>query len=193
MTPNRVPDLDDARLVRRFVQHRDEAAFRALYRAHTPAILAVVWRYLDGDRTDAEDVVQEAWVRAAENLKNFRWDSALRTWLVGIAINCARNRARARRTASTRETDLADVIEMPSPSPTANVAAIDMQRAVASLPEGYRDVLVLHDVFGYTHDEIGRMLGVESGTSKSQLHRARHSVRRWLAEKGRVGHERRSE
>ncbi|HXV14267.1 MAG TPA: RNA polymerase sigma factor [Candidatus Krumholzibacteria bacterium] len=192
MKPNSAHDLDDARLVKRYVGSGDEGAFRALYRAHTPAMLAVVWRYLDGDRTDAEDVVQEAWIRASEKLATFRWESALRTWLVGIAINCARNRART-RAANSREAYLADVVELPAAPPAIDVAAYDVQRAVAHLPEGYREVLLLHDVFGYTHDEIARMLGVESGTSKSQLSRARSSVRRWLTEKGRIGHERRSE
>lgn len=190
MTPDRVHDLGDARLVKRFVGSRDERAFRALYRAHTPAMLAVVWRYLDGDRADAEDVVQEAWIRVAEKLPSFRWESTLRTWLVGIAINCARNRKRATK---SRDFDLAEVVDLPSPAPASHVTNLDVERAVARLPEGYRDVLLLHDVFGYTHDEIARMLGVESGTSKSQLHRARSSVRRWLHEKGRIGHERRSE
>jgi RNA polymerase sigma-70 factor (ECF subfamily) len=190
MEPNSVPDLDDARLVKRFVVGGDEGAFRALYRAHTPAMLAVVWRYLDGDRTDAEDVVQEAWIRASEKLASFRWESALRTWLVGIAINCARNRKRATK---SRDVDLAEVVDLPSPPGVSDVTNLDVERAVARLPEGYREVLILHDVFGYTHDEIARMLGVESGTSKSQLSRARSSVRRWLTEKGRIGHERRSE
>ncbi len=193
MEPNSVPDLDDARLVKRFVRGRDEGAFRALYRAHTPAMLAVAWRYVDGDRTDAEDVVQEAWIRAAEKLPSFRWESALRTWLVGIAINCARNRARGKRATQSRDVDLADVVELPAAPAAADIATYDVERAVARLPEGYREVLILHDVFGYTHDEIARMLGVESGTSKSQLSRARSSVRRWLTEKGRIGHERRSE
>ncbi len=193
MKPTSVNDLEDARLVKRFVGSGDEGAFRALYRAHTPAMLAVVWRFLDGDRPDAEDVVQEAWVRASQKLPSFRWESSLRTWLVSIAINCARNRARVRKSAAARDADLAEVVELPVAPATSDVSAIDLQRAVATLPEGYREVLLLHDVFGYTHDEIARMLGVESGTSKSQLHRARNSVRRWLAEKGRIGHERRSE
>ncbi len=190
MKPNSVHDLDEARLVARFIKQGDEAAFRALYRAHTPAMLAVVWRYLDGERADAEDVVQEAWIRVSEKLPSFRWESTLRTWLVGIAINCARNRKRATK---SRHVDLAEVIDMPSPTSVSHVTRLDMERAVAGLPDGYREVLLLHDVFGYTHDEIARMLGVESGTSKSQLHRARTSVRRWLNEKGRIGHERRSE
>lgn len=193
MKANSVHDLDEVRLVKRFVNSRDEGAFRALYRAHTPAMLAVVWRYLDGDRTDAEDVVQEAWIRASEKLSTFRWEASLRTWLVGIAINCARNRARSRGAAAARDVDLGDIVELPAASAATDVALYDMERAVARLPEGYREVLLLHDVFGYTHDEIARMLGVESGTSKSQLSRARSSVRRWLNQKGRIGHERRSE
>jgi RNA polymerase sigma-70 factor (ECF subfamily) len=76
---------------------------------------------------------------------------------------------------------------------THSLVLHDLERAIAELPEGYREAIVLHDVFGFTHDEIGRMLGIDSGTSRSQLSRARNTVRRWFHEKGRTGHERRSE
>jgi len=186
-----MPPLDDVALVRRFVRNKDEQAFRALYRAHTPAMLGVVVR-LVGGRGEAEDVVQEAWLKASAKLPEFRWESALRTWLVGIAINCARSRLR-RRAPEGRDVELATVAEMPAPGPvTRPIDAVDLERALTRLPDGYREVLLLHDLFGYTHDEIAAMLGVESGTSKSQLSRARSSLRRWLAEKGNH-RERRSE
>jgi RNA polymerase sigma-70 factor, ECF subfamily len=194
MRPENVLDLDDAGLSRRFVRHRDESAFRALYRRHTPAMFGVVRRMLDGDHDAAEDVLQEAWLRAAERLSGFRGESALRTWFVGIAVNCARDRIRSRRREAARDDGLASVSELPAPPPLpARIAAVDLQRAIAQLPDGYREVLILHDVFGYTHDEIGRMLGVESGTSKSQLSRARSTMRRRLGAKGTEHHERRSE
>jgi len=186
-------DLDEAALVRRFLDRRDEQSFRLLYRAHAVAMLAVAVRFLGGERADAEDVVQEAWIQAAERLPSFRWESALRTWLVGIVVNCARNRLRRSATVAAREVELASIAELPAPPHvTAHVARIDLERAIAELPDGYHDVLILHDVFGYTHDEIGVMLGVESGTSKSQLARARMSLRRRLNEKGTGRHERRS-
>jgi RNA polymerase sigma-70 factor (ECF subfamily) len=194
MRPVNVTDLDDAGLARRFVQSRDEASFRMLYRRHAPAMFGVVRRLLDGDHAAAEDVLQEAWLRAVDGLENFRGESTLRTWLVGIAVNCARDRQRKRRRDADRGVDLASVSELPAPPPLpTRIASVDVERAVARLPDGYREVLILHDVYGYTHDEIGRMLGVESGTSKSQLSRARSTLRRWLGGKGRENHERRSE
>lgn len=194
MTPRNVHDLDDAGLVRRFVRSRDEASFRMLYRKHTPAMFGVVRRLLRDDRAAAEDVLQEAWLRAADGLATFRWESALRTWLVGIAVNCARDRARRQAREAARDVDLASVSELPTPPPLpARVASVDLERAIAELPDGYREVLILHDVFGYTHDEIARMTGVESGTSKSQLSRARSTVRRRLGGKGTEHHEPRPE
>lgn len=194
MRPKSVHDLDDAGLARRFVRNRDEAAFRALYRRHTPAMLGVARRMLNDDHAAAEDVLQEAWLRAADGLQAFRWESALRTWLVGIAVNCARDRMRREQREAARDVDLASVAELPTPPPLPpRIARVDLERAIARLPDGYRDVLILHDVFGYTHDEIGHMLGVESGTSKSQLSRARSTMRRWLGGKGTENHERRSE
>jgi RNA polymerase sigma-70 factor (ECF subfamily) len=189
-----VHDLDDAGLARRFVRDRNEAAFRALYRKHTPAMFGVIRRLLNDDRTAAEDVLQEAWLRASGGLAGFRWESALQTWLVGIAVNCARDQLRKRERVENRNVDLASVAELPSSPPLpARIARVDVERAIARLPDGYREVLILHDVFGYTHDEIGHMLGVESGTSKSQLHRARGTMRRWLDGKGMNNHERRSQ
>jgi RNA polymerase sigma-70 factor (ECF subfamily) len=176
------------------LDRRDPRAFRALYRANTPAMLGVVMRMLGGRREDAEDVVQEAWLVAAEKLAGFRGDSSLRTWLVGIAVHCARSRLRRHAAAAAREVDLAGVVELPGPPPLAeSVPAVDLERAIAALPDGYREVLILHDVFGYTHAEIGLMLGVETGTSKSQLHQARASLRRRLGGKGNANHERRYE
>lgn len=186
--------IDDADLVRRFVKRRDETAFRTLYRRHAPAMFSIARRLLNGDHAAAEDVLQEAWLRAADRLETFRWESALGTWLVAIAVNCARDRQRKDARRNARDVSLAAVSELPAPPPLPkHIASVDVARAVARLPEGYREVLILHDVFGYTHEEIGRMLGVESGTSKSQLSRARGTIRRWLGGKGNQDHERRSE
>jgi RNA polymerase sigma-70 factor (ECF subfamily) len=194
MRRTKILALDEAALVRRFVRRRDERAFRTLYGAHARAMLAVAWRFVDGDRAEAEDVVQEAWIVAAERLATFRGESALRTWLVGITVGCARNRRRRRATAAAREVELASVAELPAPPPVSrDVTRVDLERAIARLPDGYREVLVLHDVFGYTHEDIARILQVDSGTSKSQLSRARSSLRRWLDGSGTKHHDRRSE
>jgi RNA polymerase sigma-70 factor (ECF subfamily) len=190
--PHEPPDRD---LVARFVAQRDEAAFRALYRRHTPRLFALLIRLGGGRDADLEDTVQETWVRAAEALAGFRWDSALSTWLAGIAINRRRERRRSQARTSRREEVFAAQAggaaggerggEAQSAGDPAGV--IDLRGAVARLPDGFREVLVLHDVFGHTHEEIGRMLGIEPGTSKSQLARARQAARRLLgaAEGGR--------
>ena len=132
-------------------------------------------RLARGSEDEARDLVQETWIRAARRLATFRWESALSTWLVSIALNCDRERRRG----AERETPLGEVeaAEEAVRETPARVEPVDLARAIDALPDGYRRVLILHDIEGYTHDEIGRLLGVETGTSKSQLHRARARVR----------------
>ncbi|MFQ5694489.1 MAG: RNA polymerase sigma factor [Terriglobia bacterium] len=175
--PSSVPD--DRPLVAAFVREREERAFRELYRRHTPRLYPLVRRLVGGGDSDVADVVQETWLRAAERLAGFEWRSALGTWLASIAINCARELIRRR--ARQRETSLA---EPPDGNPWRAASAshpLDLERALAHLPDGFREILVLHDVEGFTHEEISRQLGIEIGTSKSQLHRARKRMRELLA------------
>lgn len=147
-----------------------EDAFRTLYRAHTPALYALALRLTAHDKTEAEDLVQETWVRAVRKMSTFRGESALRSWLCGVLINVRRERTRT----AWRMVDAPDI----EPVAAANDdAAFDLERAVAALPVGARDVFVLHDVYGYAHREIAEMLGVVEGTSKSQLARARALLR----------------
>jgi RNA polymerase sigma-70 factor, ECF subfamily len=155
------------------VQGGDEGAFRVLYQRHTPAMYAVALRMLARKIPEAEDAVQEAWLRAVRGLRAFRGDSTLRTWLIGITIRCALELIRRRR---PEEEVMAERVMTSSP-----VVAIDLESAISQLPPGYRAVLILHDVEGYTHAEIGTLLGIEEGTSKSQLSRARQHVRRHLS------------
>jgi RNA polymerase sigma factor (sigma-70 family) len=162
-----VPIADDRLLSA--VAAGDEAAFLSLYRQHTPRLFAVVLRML-GRRADAEDAIQEAWLRAVRGLSGFRRDSSFPTWLTGIGIRCALEIIRKRLPDDT--TDPPDVGAAGAPDLT-----IDLDRAIAALPDGYRVVLVLHDVEGFTHEEIGRLLEVEPGTSKSQLFHARRALR----------------
>jgi len=168
---------EDRALVERFLSTREEQAFRLLYRRHASALFRFATR-LAGGREDGEDLLQETWIRAAGRLADFRWDSTLRTWLCGIAVNHWREVRRARSRRPTLALVAPDAkadprtAEVPAPD-----AAMDLDRAIASLPDGYREVLVLHDVQGYTHEEIARMLEVETGTSKSQLSRARRALR----------------
>jgi len=162
---------DDLALVERFLRARGEDAFRALYRAHTPALYALAMRLTGGDHVEAEDLVQESWVRAVRELSSFRARSALRSWLCGLLVNVRRERIRV----EWREVDAPDIEAAVDTSGPDD--ALDLERAIGTLPEGARDVFVLHDVYGYTHREIAEMLGIVEGTSKSQLTRARTLLR----------------
>lgn len=168
----------ERRLVERFLASRDEEAFRALFRDATPAVLGFL-RRLSRDEAEAEELLQETWARGLARLGAFRHDSSLATWLRGIALNCWRESRRGR----DRLVPLAEGAgEGPDPGAAsfAEVETAALARAVASLPDGYRAVLVLHDVEGYTHDEIAARLDLSPGTSKSQLSRARALLRRRL-------------
>jgi RNA polymerase sigma factor (sigma-70 family) len=171
----------DRTLVERVLARGDERAFRQLYRRHTPSLYGFVLRVLGGRETEAEDVVQETWIRAVEGLAGFRWDASLRTWLCGIALNLCRGIFRRRDRDWIRAPDMDAVTDAVEDAPARSPeAVIDLERALARLPDGYRTVLVLHDLEGYRHDEIATALGTSTGTSKSQLHRARRAVRRML-------------
>ena len=165
---------DDRTLVEAYVRDRGEEAFRALYRRHAPVMYRLIVRLLGRRDADAEDALQDAWIRAAERFERFRWESSLSTWLCGIAVNCCRERMKRSQSESAQVDD-------PEVAPAANHwQALDLERAIAELPCGARTVLVLHDVQGYTHEEIGRLLEIEPSSSRSQLVRARRALRRWL-------------
>ena len=168
---------DDKTLTAAFVERGDETAFRALYRRHAPALYAFLLRISGGRTADAEESLQECWLRAVEALEGFRWESSLRSWLRGIALNCARERRRSAVTESDWDPETHQAIEREHA-----IDPLDLERAIEELPDGFREVLVLHDVEGHTHEEIGRMLGIAAGTSKSQLSRARAAVRARLGE-----------
>ncbi len=157
----------------------DEGAFRQLYRRHTPRLLQLALRLLGGAEADAEDVVQDTWIKAVEKLDTFRWESAFGTWLHAIALNVSREAVRKR--GRRQETPFPEQMEPAAPAPFERVEVMDLERAIAQLPDGYRTVLVLHDVEGFTHEEIAEQLGIAAGTTKSQLFWARRAVRAQLA------------
>lgn len=166
---------EDRQLVEAYLSRRDDTSFVALYRTHTPALYRMAWRMGGIAAVDVDDVLQETWLRAARGLAQFRFQSALRTWLTGILINCMQE-ARRRRSTSTQEDQHKDV-----EAPRRNLPLeIDLDRAIAALPSGMRDVLVLHDIEGFTHEEVAAALGVTAGTSKSQLFDARRKLRHAL-------------
>lgn len=174
---------EDRQWVENLLQGGDEQAFRQLYRRHTPRLYGFTLRLLGGDRAEAEDVVQETWVRAVRQLKNFRWQSSLATWLCGIAQNQCREQQRRRRTREEKQAQLAVTQLIAAPetqAPRPGGLRVDLEKAISRLPIGYRTVLVLHDLEGFTHREIARDLGISDGTSKSQLFEARKRVKTWL-------------
>jgi RNA polymerase sigma-70 factor (ECF subfamily) len=166
----------DRWLADRVRRHGDEDAFRTLYGRYTPGLYRFVLRVLGGNEFDAEDVVQQTWVNAVEGLDRFRWDASLRSWLFGIALNGCRGLFRRK--------DASWIALEDGPEPAAPRGRpherLDLEAALAQLPPGYRTVVVLHDVEGFTHEEIGARLGVSPNTSKSQLSRGRRLLRSLL-------------
>jgi RNA polymerase sigma-70 factor (ECF subfamily) len=165
--------MDERRLVTAFLGG-DERAFHALYDAHAPSLYAFIQRVLGRWRSESNDALQDVWLRAARDLSRFRWQSSLRTWLFGIALN--RCREILRLTPNFED----ELLELPQSEPDA-ADRIDLERAIAHLPLRYREVLVLHDIYEHTHAEIGTMLGIDEGTSKSNLSRARAHIRKWIS------------
>lgn len=161
----------------------DRQAFERLYRLHVDRIYSLCTRMV-GDRTRAEELTQDAFVRAWEKLAQFRGESAFGTWLHRLAVNVVLNdRQTEGRRRGRQDDSVEDVDTVAHGSVRAEVPpglSIDLERAIAGLPPGARKVFVLHDVEGYTHDEIGELLGVTAGGCKAQLHRARLLLREAL-------------
>ena len=165
------PRMSDELLGRAFLGG-DAEAFLPLYRRHAPMLYAFVTRMVGVSAAD--DVLQEAWLRAARFLPRFEWRSSLRTWLCGIAANCAREHLRRH---SRVEVEVADIETVWY---DAVAAQVDLERGIARLSPRYREVLLLHDVAELTHAEIAVTLGIDEGTSKSNLSRARAALRETL-------------
>ena len=168
---------EDAVLVRR-AANADVAAFEQLYRRHHRRVYGVIVRLVGQAGARAEDLTQEAFVRAWQALPGFRFESAVSTWLHRLAVNTALMELRARRSRPLADDD-EDALESLSTPDTAGRAVLgrDLERAVATLPPRARAVLVLHDVEGWKHEEIAQELGMAVGSSKAQLHRARGLLR----------------
>lgn len=167
----------DAELVEA-VLRREESAFRVLYRRHTPALFRLALRMSGGVHADAEDVVQEAWLRAVRGLSGFEGRSMLKTWLSSIVVRCSWERSRR----ADRQKDLAPGLPCPTTQAPHVASRVDLERTFRLLPPGFRAVLVLHDLEGYRHADISALLGIAVGTSKSQLSRARAFMRNALGE-----------
>jgi RNA polymerase sigma-70 factor (ECF subfamily) len=151
--------------------------FEPFYRAHVGRVHALCLR-MCGDRGRAEELTQDVFVRAWEKRGTFRGAARAATWLHRLAVNVvlAGARAERRRLARVEPADAPDALPGARPDAAPDAAAgarLDLERAIAALPEGARTAFVLHDVEGYSHDEIARLTGVAPGTVRSQLHRAR--------------------
>ncbi len=175
--PVETDDDDDDGLARR-AACADVSAFEQLYRRHHRRVHGVIVRLVGQAGARAEDLTQEAFVRAWQALPAFRFESAVSTWLHRLAVNTALMELRARRSRPWQEDD-EDALDAVSTPDTAGRAVLgrDLERAVASLPPRARAVLVLHDVEGWKHEEIAGELGMAVGSSKAQLHRARGLLR----------------
>ena len=162
-----------ADVIRR-AQAGDGAAFEAVYREHSPRVYALCLRLSGGSQEEATELMQDVFIRAWRGLKTYRGESAFSSWLHRLTVNAMLESARSEKRRTAR------VLSMAEPD-DAGAAAItespelhmDLERSIASLPDGARIAFVLHEIEGYRHGEIAAQLGVAEGTVKAQLHRAR--------------------
>lgn len=162
----------------RHAQAGDTAAFERIYRRHAARIHTLCARMMTPE--EADDLTQEVFIRAWQKLGLFRGDSAFGTWLYRLAVNLVLAKRQTFATRRSRFDDGdPDVIPIAARGERPDLR-VDVEAAIRTLPPGARDVFVLHDVEGYTHEEIAGLLNVTAGTSKSQLHRARMSLRKYL-------------
>ena len=156
----------------------DGSAFERLYRAHVARVHSLVRRMIGPDHAD--DVAQDVFIRAWTKLSSFRGEAAFGTWLHRLAVNVILARRTTIGTERGRYSDAEDVLDGVAGRAAAPDLSMDFEEAIGRLPDGARQVFVLHDVEGYRHEEIADMLGIVPGTSKSQLHHARMALRRHL-------------
>jgi len=170
-TVARKPDESDASLA----AGGDARAFERLYRSHVARVHGLA-RRMAGDEL-ADELTQETFVRAWQKLWSFRGEAAFGTWLHRVAVNVILARRASQAGERSRRVDGMEILEMAAARPAAPDLAMDFEAAIRRLPDGARQIFVLHDVEGYKHEEIARLLGIVSGTSKAQLHRARMLLR----------------
>jgi RNA polymerase sigma-70 factor, ECF subfamily len=162
----------------------DRDAFEGLYRQHAHRLYNLAFRMTGG--AEADDLLQDVFLQAYRKLGSYKGDSSLGTWLYRLAVNLCLDHLRSKQgkmgqmTDSLDEEDAAPVASPIRPA-EANNARLDLEQAIAQLPPSYRATFVLHDVEGYQHDEIARILGIAEGSSKSLLHKARIRLRALLA------------
>lgn len=173
-----VHTLDDETRWIRQARSGDSRAFEALYRLHADKVYGLCLR-MTGNPSEAEDCAQEAFIQAWTKLDKFRGDSAFGTWMHRVAVNAVLGRMRKSRREQDRIRAVSEVASAPE-SIGDSGGMEDLEQAINELPSGARHVFVLSAVYGYSHDETGDMLGIASGTSKAQLHRARRLLAQQL-------------
>jgi RNA polymerase sigma-70 factor (ECF subfamily) len=162
-------------------QRGEVAEFEALYRRHVGRVYAICKR-ISGDPARAEDLAQEVFLKAWKHRDSARPGDEYTGWICRVAINVAISDSRSRGRRSKRETLVADPATWdPADRPVSPGLGLDLEKAIDTLPPGARNVFVLHDVEGYRHREIGTLLGLSTGTTKAQLHRARRILREALS------------
>lgn len=174
---------DDATLARAAAAG-DGHAYECIYRRHAPRLYALLWRLCGGSAARAEDALQETFIQAWRKLPQFRFESALGTWLHRLAVNTALMELRASAAFEALDTgeDGMEVLAGLPASVRCNATGLDLERALETLPPRARAVLVLHDIEGWKHQEIAEELQMAVGSSKAQLHRARGLLRARLGE-----------
>jgi RNA polymerase sigma-70 factor, ECF subfamily len=173
--------MTEARIIER-ASEGDPLAARTLYERYAPRVYAVV-RRIAGNDDLADDYAQEAWIRVFRALPTFRGEARFSTWLHRVAVNSALQSLRKGSRWDESTEGLSEELAV-SPDTGDILLGERLERALDRVPEGMRQVLVLHDVEGYTHQEIGELLGVTPGTSKSQLFKARARMRSILGDLG---------
>ena len=156
----------------------DVRAFERMYRRHVARIHSTAVRMLGVE--EADDATQDVFVRAWQRLGQFRGDSAFGTWLFRLGVNVMLSRREVVATRHKRHVDDAALIDTLSSRDASPELGMDFEAAMQRLPPGMRQIFVLHDIEGYKHEEIAAMLGIAQGTSKSQLHRVRMVLRKYL-------------
>jgi RNA polymerase sigma factor (sigma-70 family) len=178
----RQSSTDDVSALVRRASAGDMHAFERLYRDNVGRVHGAILRLVGMDRARAEELTQEAFVRAWQKLASFRHESAFSTWLYRLGVNTALMDLRGRRDEATVD-EAALEAAAGGEVPFCAAERGDLERAVSELPPRARAVLVLHDVEGWKHEEISAELGMAVGSSKAQLHRARGLLRRALSDR----------
>jgi RNA polymerase sigma-70 factor (ECF subfamily) len=173
--------MDNEQLTVQRAMNGDEAAMRALWTRHAPHIDVVVRRLVGNDPDLAADVAQEVWIQIFRALPGFRGDAQFGTWAHRVAVNRTLNALRRTRRMAALEVDVDEESASVEPDAERALLAASIEEAAAKLSPGARTVFLLHDVEGYTHEEIAAELGITAGGSKSQLFKARAKLRTLLA------------